>query len=174
MKVSPEEIMDAIIACATKREVASTLDLTGARVSSLVYESGDRALARAWSDLPAGGAFAGTSTEMPGACTVQAAADALVAEAIADAPIDLTWNQRECVVGVMLAMFNITGTMKFPRGWVRAVMLAFDAAGHPVRPTPASLRWYRRQIQNEPTLFAEVWGADPRLIQDLIDLRGGH
>lgn len=169
MRIAPKKIIDAIAASATKREAASALGLTGARVSSLVYESRDGALARAWSDLPSGGAFAGASTEVPGPCTDQAAADDLVAEAVADSPIVLTCNQRECVVGLMLAMFNITGTMAFPRGWVRAVMLAFDAAGHPARPTPSSLRWYRRQLQNEPTTFAGVWGADARLIQDLIE-----
>lgn len=163
--------MDAIRASATKREAAALIGKHAARISCLVYAANDGALARAWSDLPAGGAFAGAPVSVPRRFTAQAKADDLVAEAIADSPIDITWNQRESVVNLMLATFNITGTMAFPRGWVRAMMLAFEAAGHPHCPTPSSLRWYRRQLQDEPQTFATVWGADPRLIQDLIDLR---
>jgi hypothetical protein len=164
--------MQAITASATKREVATMIGRTAARISSLVLEASDGSLTKAWSGLPAGGAFAGASVSVPTPYASQAHADALVAEAIADSPIEITWNQRECVVNLLLAMFNITGSMAFPRGWVRSVMLAFDAAEHPVPPTPSSLRWYRRQLQNEPQTFAGVWGADPRLIQDLIERTG--
>jgi hypothetical protein len=167
MTIRPKAVKDAIAAFATKREVAAALGVTASHIASLVHSCGDHSLQESWRGLPADGAFAGVSRNMPASWRHQNEADELVAEAIADWPIDVTWNQRECVVGVLLAMFNITGSMAFPRGWVRSVMLAFDAAGHSLPPTPCSLRWYRRKLQHEPEAFAEVYGVNPQLIEDL-------
>lgn len=168
------KIIEAIAASQTKAEVASILGVSAACIGGSVHKTNDPSLRAAWRKLPADGAFAGISKDAPGPAHSQDEADALVAEALVDAPIDVTANQRECIVLLMLALFNITGSMSFPRGWVRALILAFNASNHPVRPTPASLRWYRLQLQNEPQTFASVWGADPKLIEDLVERAGGE
>ena len=47
--------------------------------------------------------------------------------------------------------------MNFPRGYVRAVMSAFEAAGA-ARPTPSIVRWFRPHLQDAPECFSGTAG----------------
>lgn len=148
--------MDAIAVSANKREVATALGLTAARVSCIVHESRDVALARAWADLPAGGAFAGASATVPGPCVAQAKADKLLLMACEADPIDPRATQRRNVVDLLVSAYRLNGDSRLPRGWVRAAAKAFEEADHPLPPTPATLRWYNVRLRAEPEIFSDV------------------
>lgn len=93
---------------------------------------------------------------------------AMVAEAAADAPLDPSASQNQNIALLLLAMFAVTGTMHWPRGWVQAAQEEFLRAGCCV-PTREILRWFRSRVQDDPGYFAGTPGADPELIRDLAD-----
>jgi hypothetical protein len=161
------EIEAALRSCSTKREVAEKLGMTGNGLGARLFTL--PRLRAIWRRLPADGAFAGRDNTTPKPCRSQDDADALVAEALADAPIDPTVAQRVNMVRLMLAMYSISGSMLFPRGWARAVILAFESARADV-PTLKSIRWYRSHLSDAPSRFANVPGIDRQLIEDLNEL----
>ncbi len=161
--------MDAIAASATKRAAAAMLGVTASHISSVVHAAADRSLGEAWRRLPSDGAFAGMSSGLPKPSLRQAEADQLLAEVCTDNPINPEGTQRDEVVLVLLAAANIVGGLNLPRGWVRATILAFEAARHPTPPSSNSLRWYRARLMAEPEMFREVRGADPEVMTDLVE-----
>jgi hypothetical protein len=90
----------------------------------------------------------------------------LAAEAAADASPRPGATQNANLALLLLAMFAITGSIRWPPGWVRAVQEEFAKAGCSV-PTPAVARWMRGRLQDDPDAFASLPGADPELIEDL-------
>jgi hypothetical protein len=114
---------------------------------------------------------------VPKAHRAQAESDALVAEAAADlaaAGYGLSPDHfiRHNVVRLLVAMFAITGTMDFRRGWVRSVMLALDEAGC-THSTQVTLRWFRSNLVRDPEQFAGVPGLDAEAFADICS-RAGH
>lgn len=109
------------------------------------------------------------SAALPSLAKNQDEADALVDEAFDDAVFRDEDTQTIRVLKLFLAMYAITGDMKFPRGWKRAVMTRFRKAGFHV-PTPSSLGWYRGQLTRDPE---EHRSASPdfedEIIQELFD-----
>lgn len=97
------------------------------------------------------------STRPPKKSTRQGEADALVAEAVSDAlargpfsPVSM----RQNVIRVMAEMYYVCGTMYWPRGWVRALMVAM--APHGLDTTQASMRWYRNSLKDNPIIYEGV------------------
>lgn len=110
-----------------------------------------------------------TARPLPRAYRRQAEADALIAEATADSPLDPQSNQRANVVRLLLAAYAICGTLDLPRGWVRAAMAEFIRAGIEP-PTPYTLSRYRKQLAACPTDF-ELHCDDPDVMADLVASR---
>lgn len=90
----------------------------------------------------------------------------LVAEAARDYPPDPAACQRGNVVRLMLSMWNVTGTTRFPRGWTREVMLELGRRGCAV-PNAKVLRWYRSQVADDPLQFMTTPGVPRDLTEDL-------
>src|SRR5262249_46719423 len=157
-------IEDVLGAAATKREAAARLGMTGGALASRMIR--ETRLLKRWRALPADGAFAGRDTSLPRPCRSQADADALVAEAALDPPSDPSAPQRVNIVRLLLAMYAISGSVRFPRGWTRALILAMETAGARP-PTVKVARWYRSRLSDAPGTFASVEGADPQLIEDI-------
>ncbi len=87
----------------------------------------------------------------------QGEADELVNEAIEDALARGPFSpdsMRGNVARVMAEMYYICGTMYWPRGWVRALMVAM--APHGLDATQASMRWYRNSLKDNPTIYDGV------------------
>ncbi|SFJ33596.1 hypothetical protein SAMN05216258_1428 [Albimonas pacifica] len=103
---------------------------------------------------------------MPRSIQKQAEAGALFSEALQDAPLDPLASQVSNIVGLLLAAYAITGSIVFPRGWVREVMLAFEREGLKV-PSAHTLRWYRCKLDTQPYLFASAPNVDLQLLEDL-------
>lgn len=91
---------------------------------------------------------------------------AVVAEAAADARIDRSRPDRERIVLLLLAIFNITGRLEPDDAWVKPVRTVFDRIGAEP-PEPATVRWYIEKLVAEPKRFADIRGADMWLIDDL-------
>lgn len=104
--------------------------------------------------------------KLPRAHPRQAEADALVAEALADCRLQPEASQRWNATRILWALYRLTGTMNWPRGWVRSCMLALGNAGAWV-PTAAVLRWYRIRMMDVPEQFASSC-PDHLLIEDLL------
>lgn len=96
-----------------------------------------------------------TTPKLPKPYKSQAEANALVAEALEDFEINPDHSARRNVLGLLLSMFAITGSMDFPKGWVRALMLAFDAAGA-VPPKADCVRWYKGKLTVDPGQFRGI------------------
>jgi len=92
----------------------------------------------------------------------------LVVEAAVDAPLDPSASLRKNLVLLLMAMFAITGSIRWPGGWIRAVQEEFLRAGCSI-PTPASIRWLRNHLQDDPASFAVFPEVDPELLRDLED-----
>jgi hypothetical protein len=97
----------------------------------------------------------------------------LVAEAVADAPLDPSATVNRNLALLLLAMFAVTGSIRWPGGWIRAVQEEFLRAGCSV-PTPASIRWLRGRLQDDPASFEGLPGADTELLRDLEDRSYGR
>lgn len=110
-----------------------------------------------------------TARALPRAFRRQAEADALLAEATADSPLDPRSSQRANVVRLLLSTYAICGTLDLPHGWVRAAMAEFLRAGIEP-PTPCTLSWYRKQLAACPSDF-ELHCDDPEVMSDLIAAR---
>ena len=124
----------ALDQCATKREVSERLCTSASALNSIIYKKPE--LARRWKRLPADGAFAGRFAGLPSAIhEKQHRLDDLVREACNDleatgCPIHPDNAQSHDAIRLLLAMYAITGTMNFDRGWIRSVMIALtDACG---------------------------------------------
>lgn len=161
------EIEAALGSSTTKREVADKLGMTGNGLGASLFRIPK--LRAMWRRLPADGAFAGRDNATPKPSRSQHDADALVAEALVDAPIDPNASQRINLARIIFAMYSISGSMMFPRGWARAVILAFEAAGAKA-PTLKSIRWYRSHLSDAPSFYANIPGIDRQLIDDLNEL----
>lgn len=105
------------------------------------------------------------------ACTLQNEADALVAEAAADFPPSPDLPQRHNVVRLVQGVYFITGSMNFPRGWVRAVQSEISRAGALV-PTAAVCRWIRSQCTCAAPWMDLVEGVVPEFVSDMVELAG--
>lgn len=163
------EIIEVVRSSSSKREAANRLQTSGNSLSARINVH-IRELVPIWKDLPADGAFAGKDRTIPKPARTQLQADALVAEAVQDSPLYPHEAQRANVARLIFAMFAITGSMNFPRGWARAVILAFEAAGAKA-PTNKAIRWYRSRIAEDPEGFASIHGVDPQLVADIDSLR---
>lgn len=102
----------------------------------------------------------------------QAAADALVAEALEDprfCPLpDLP--QSNNALRIILGAWFVSGSITLPRGWVRSCMLACHERGAPC-PAPRSLRWFRSKMADSPSYFAGMRGLDRDLLEQMdVDL----
>lgn len=92
----------------------------------------------------------------------------LFAEAGADATLDPEASMRSNMVCIIAHAWNISGTIMWPRGWCRELMLTLDAAGCEV-PTPHIVRWYRSRISEAPAAFANTARA-PVDVLEAMDL----
>lgn len=90
----------------------------------------------------------------------------LVGEACADCRIDPERSERDGAVLLMLAMYNITGSLDWGSGWASAITSALERNGA-LAPTRAQLVLYREQMAECPWVFSNVAGADPVLLSDL-------
>lgn len=101
--------------------------------------------------------------------TTQSEADALVAEALSDFPLDPGASERQNVVTALLSVANVHGGLVLPRGWVRSLQEGFDGAGLRV-PDAGQLRWYRSAVARRPEGFeANVVSGLDEVWQDLVD-----
>lgn len=91
---------------------------------------------------------------------------ALVQEACADCRIDPERSERDGAVLLMLAMYNITGSLDWGQGWASAIASALGRGGA-LSPTRAQLVLYRQQMAECPWALSDVAGADPVLLSDL-------
>lgn len=92
--------------------------------------------------------------------------NALVAEAVVDAPPLSSLTQGENIARIIWAMLNISGTMDFGQGWTGPVMKAFERAGLPA-PSVSVLCAQKSLMRREP----QRWSAhcpDPALIEDVL------
>lgn len=96
----------------------------------------------------------------------QGEARELVAEAARDHPPDPAASDRANVVRLMLSMWNVSGTMRFPRGWTREMMLELGRRGCAV-PNAKVLRWYRSKVADDPLQFITTPGVPRDLAEDL-------
>jgi len=165
--VSWADRLDRTLAtAASKREAAEALGVHAGTVRSHIDRQRPELMGR-WSALPAGGAFAGRGG-LPMVRPGQSDADALVHEASSMSPLNPSSTQRHNLVRLLLAMYAINGSMAYSLGWVRSVLLAFEAAGCRA-PTPASVRWYRCRLQSEPDTFAAHAGGFEGEMERLAD-----
>ena len=104
-------------------------------------------------------------------CPQQDTIDDLIAEAAADFPPSPGLPQRHNVVRLVQGVYFITGSMNFPRGWVRAVQSEIGRAGALV-PTAAVCRWIRSQCVGAAPWVDDVEGVAPEFIDDMAKLAG--
>ena len=96
----------------------------------------------------------------------------LVAEALAELPPDPDLPQRANVVRLMLGMWYVSGSLRWPRGWVRQVMVGLEGSGCAV-PNPTVCRWYRSALAQDPGQFATSPGVPADMLRQLeLDLLG--
>ena len=96
----------------------------------------------------------------------------LVAEALAEFPPDPGLSQRANVVRLMLGMWYVSGTLTWPRGWVRQVMVGLRDRGCDV-PNPTVCRWYRSALAQDPGQFASSPGVPADMLRQIeLDLLG--
>lgn len=95
--------------------------------------------------------------------------DSIVEEAFEDVRLRDDETQGVRMLKLLLAIYAITGTIKFPRGWKRAIMIGLHKAGLHV-PSPESLGWYRTRLMRDPEeyRFASPDFEDEH-IQELFD-----
>lgn len=161
------DIEAAIRSASSKREVAETLGMTPSAIYLRLMRAPE--LGRDWRRLPSDGAYEGGYNDaLPAPTRDQAELDALVKEASRDCPLNPARPERHNAVLLLLAMFNIAGTLSFKRGWARSAMIAFDEAGCR-RPSSGVIRWYRSSLRDDPFEFAHIPGVDPTLLQDIDD-----
>ncbi|MEM7470975.1 MAG: hypothetical protein AAF340_06430 [Pseudomonadota bacterium] len=151
--------------------MAELLGTSACALNSTIYKRPE--LAVVWRRMPADGAFAGRFAGLPRPIGSQSVADGLVAEAIADLaatghPLDPKNSQASDALRLILAMYAITGTMNFARGWVRSAMVAL-AGARGVMPSAKVVRWYKSNLASDPTAALDLPGVDNELIQDLVD-----
>lgn len=158
------KVLETVRASATKREVAECLGMHPGTIRSHMEGMGRL---DDWSRLPAGNAFAGVQSRgLPKPSNQQEEADAILSEAAVDFPLRADRAQRWNAVGLLLAAYAITGTINLPRGWVRSSMMRFEVAGLKP-PTPASMRWYRSKLSEDPFYFEAGTEVDRQLLEDL-------
>jgi hypothetical protein len=92
---------------------------------------------------------------------------ATVAEAVADYPLDPDRSQRWNIVRLLFAVYNITGTLDWSRGWMDHVIAALVAAGVGA-PKHTVVGWYRSQMIDDPERLADGC-PDPELMNDLVE-----
>jgi hypothetical protein len=152
----------ALRGSSTRKEAADRLGMQVFRLHSAVASSFPEL-------MPALRSLAIDGLPPPGRS--QAESDSLVARAAADLaeagfPLSARNPTRQDVVRLLVGMYAIAGSMNFRRGWVRSIMLALDSAG--CSPSdPASLRWHRVKLCEDPEQFAGVPGLDPDAFADL-------
>jgi hypothetical protein len=79
---------------------------------------------------------------------------------------------RANAVRLLASMYHVHGSTDFPRGWVRAAMLAFVAAGVDC-PNARCWRSYRSDVRDNPGGFLSAGGAPTDLLRQMeIDLLG--
>lgn len=98
----------------------------------------------------------------------QASADALVAEALEDPrfrpliDVSKTGNALRLILG----MWYVSGSTVFPRGWVRAGMVACIRSDAPC-PNATCWRWFRSKLIDSPAYFFGVRGLHRELLVQL-------
>lgn len=76
------------------------------------------------------------------------------------------------MVGLIAKAYNISGTIMWPRGWVREAMLVLGAAGCTVS-TAQIVRWYRSHISEAPATFQNTARAPVTILEQMdLDLLG--
>lgn len=100
----------------------------------------------------------------------QREADALVAEALEDPRFTPRPDLRasDNVLRIALGMWFVGGSLNFPRGWVRSVMVACRAVGAP-HPNPKCIRWYRSKLRDTPCYFKFRGCLDGDLLDQMAD-----
>ncbi|MCC5957690.1 MAG: hypothetical protein JJU07_16440 [Natronohydrobacter sp.] len=100
----------------------------------------------------------------------QAAADALVAEALEDLRFAPRPDLRasDNVLRIVVGTWFVSGTLDFPRGWVRSVMVACRAAGA-AHPNAKCIRWYRSKMRDTPYYFKFRKCIDSDLLDQMAD-----
>ena len=143
----------AMASAATKREAAESLAVHGTTLGSYISERRPDLHAR-WRSLPSDGAFAMAGERTPPRATgttAQADMDAVVAAAARIAPPHPSYPTCANCLRLMLAMYRVSGTLNWPRGYVRGVMLALEDAGCPPT-TQRVVRWYRSKLSSDPDM----------------------
>tara|TARA_R110002049_G_scaffold67291_5_gene174786 strand:+ start:2157 stop:2540 length:384 start_codon:yes stop_codon:yes gene_type:complete len=103
---------------------------------------------------------------------VEPAMRVLFVEAAVDARLDPDASTRSNMVGLIAHAYHISGTIHWPRGWVREAMLVLDAAGCTV-PTAQIVRWYRSRISEAPAAFQNTARAPVTILEQMdLDLLG--
>lgn len=103
---------------------------------------------------------------------VEAEMRELFLEAGIDAELDPEASMRSNMVCLISHAWNISGSIMWPRGWVREAMLVLDAAGCEV-PTPHIVRWYRSRISESPSAFVNTARAPAEILEQMdLDLLG--
>jgi len=95
---------------------------------------------------------------------VEAEMRELFLEAGIDAELDPKASMRSNLVTIIAHAWNISGTIRWPRGWCRELMLVLDAAGCEV-PSPRVLRWYRSRISEAPAAFQNTARAPVEILE---------
>lgn len=95
--------------------------------------------------------------------------DALVMEAALDAPPLPHLSQTANIARLLWAMFHISGTMEFGRGWTKAVVRAFERAGLKA-PHTDILSVQRCVMLRQPERWSEH-APDPALVEDVLSRR---
>ena len=152
-----DRVTDAVQSAETKREACEVIGVNGTLLHSHIHQRRPD-LSDKWRSLPAAGCFSDSSMEPPGPVSDQSVMDELVENACKIATPEPSVTQVRNCVRLMLAMYRVAGSLNWHRGWVRAVMLAFEAHDCKV-PTSRNLRWYRCRLATEPDLVrAERYG----------------
>lgn len=95
--------------------------------------------------------------------------DALVAEAVKDAPPLPHLTQGENIARVVWAMLHITGTLEFGRGWTAPVARAFERAG--LRAPSADVLYAEKSSLRRDPRHRSAHCPDPALIEDVLSGR---
>ncbi len=102
----------------------------------------------------------------------QEAAEALVTEALEDFPPSPDFSMRANSVRVLAGMWNIQGSMNFPRGWITPAMKAFIALRVDC-PNARCWRSYRADMAENPGQFLNTPGVPVEILRQLeFDLMG--
>lgn len=90
----------------------------------------------------------------------------LFEEAADDAQLDPDASMRSNVVTLLAHAWNVSGTIHWPRGWVREAMLVLATAGCGV-PTAQIMRWYRSRISEAPGTFRNTARAPVEILEQM-------